>query len=135
MLILVLSKMKFPPKEHDFISETVRLPRCLWIAWRTSHLHHDSQYYSPETRHSPGPTIRDNTLRRRTPVSARSARPADPGRFHCNPPRMGDDPGGFRLWWRQLTGLDTAPTRLMWRKLSRTTTMYQIIVGRTCSVP
>jgi hypothetical protein len=67
----------------------------------------DQWLYLPDTRHSPGPTLWENSLRRRTPVSARSARPADPGRFHCNPPRMGDDPGGFRLWWRQLTGSDT----------------------------
>jgi hypothetical protein len=27
-------------------------------------------------------------------------------RSHCKPSRMGHDSGGFRLWWRQLTGSD-----------------------------
>jgi hypothetical protein len=52
--------------------------------------------------------------------------------------RMGHDPGGFRLWWRQLTGSDSTldNAHVAEEYLARTTTMYRIIaVGRTCSVP
>ena len=47
-------------------------------------------------------------------------------------------PGGFRLWWRQLTGSDAMldNAHVAEDYLARTTTMYRIIaVGRTCSVP
>src|SRR5271155_1613568 len=57
---------------------------------------------------------------------------------HCKPSRMGHDPGGFRLWWRQLTGSDATldNAHVAEDYLARTPTMYRIIaVGRTCSVP
>jgi hypothetical protein len=51
---------------------------------------------------------------------------------------MGHDPGGFRLWWRQLTGSDATldNAHVAEDYLARTPTMYRIIaVGRTCSIP
>ena len=54
------------------------------------------------------------------------------------PSRMGHDPGGFGLRWRQLTGSDATldNAHVAEDYLARTTTMYRIIaVGRTCSVP
>jgi len=50
---------------------------------------------------------------------------------------MGPDPGGFRLWWRQLKGSDATldNAHVAEDDLARTTTMYRIIaVGRTCSL-
>jgi hypothetical protein len=34
-------------------------------------------------------------------------------RIVLNAFRMGNDPGGFRLWWRQLTGSDATLEMLM----------------------
>jgi len=50
---------------------------------------------------------------------------------------VGHDPGGFRLWWRELTGSDATldNTHVAEDYLARTTTMYRIIaVGGTCSL-
>jgi hypothetical protein len=47
---------------------------------------------------------------------------------------MGPDPGGFRLWWRQLKGSDATldNAHVAEDDLARTTTMYRIIaVGGT----
>ena len=43
---------------------------------------------------------------------------------------MGPDPGGFRLWWRQLKGSDATldNAHVAEDDLARTTTMYRIIV-------
>ena len=72
-------------------------------------------------------------------LSPPSARPADPPTgLIVSHQGMGHDPGGFRLWWRQLTGSDTTldNAHVAEDYLARTPTMYRIIaVGRTCSVP
>ncbi len=42
--------------------------------------------------------------------------------------RMGHDPGGFRLWWKQL--LASGPQRRLWKKRNRSATWTPLLVRR-----